>query len=113
MTKEQLRSYQAIKKEKCQIERRLQGLEKRPESEQESLRPLRELYREKLDALVALQVSIEEAIATLEPVERGLFRARYIDGLEWHQVAAKINYGWSQTHRIHAEALIKLEKRKK
>lgn len=109
MTKEQLRNYQAIKKEKCQIERRLQSLEKRPESEQELLQSIRELYREKLDALVALQVSIEKAIDSLEPVERELFRYRYIDGLEWHQVAAKIHYSLQSTHRLHSAALIKLK----
>lgn len=109
MTKEQLQNYQAIKREKCQIERRLQSMEKRPESEQELLQPIRELYREKLEELVALQTSIEEAIDSLGPVERELFRYRYIDCLEWHQVAAKIHYGWAQTHRIHAEALIKLK----
>lgn len=111
MTKEQLRSYQAIKKEKCQIERRLQSLEKRPESDQELLKPIRELYREKLDALVALQVRIEKTIDSLGPVERELFRYRYIDCLEWHQVAAKIHYSVQQTHRIHSSALIKLKKK--
>lgn len=111
MTKEQLQNYQAIKKEKCQIERRLQSLEKRPESEQELLQPIRELYREKLDELVALQVSIEKAIDSLGPVERELFRYRYIDCLEWHQVAAKIHYSYQQTFRIHDAALIKLKKK--
>lgn len=105
MTKEQLRRYQAIKNEKIQIEQRLRKLEKQPDSE---LEPLRKLYRKKLDELVALQVCIEQAIDSLEPVERELFRYRYIDGLEWHQVAAKIHYSWQSTHRIHAEALIKL-----
>lgn len=108
MTKEQLRSYQAIKKEKRHIEQMLRILEKRPESEQESMQPLRKLYREKLDALVVLQESIEKAIDSLGPVERELFRCRYIDGLEWHQVSAKINYSLPQTHRIHKSALIKL-----
>jgi DNA-directed RNA polymerase specialized sigma24 family protein len=111
MTKEQLRNYQAIKKEICHIERLLRNLEKQPEIERESLRQLRELYRGKLDALVALQVSIEEAIDSLDTVEREIFRYRYIDGLEWHQVAAKIHYSWTNTHRIHAAALIKLEKK--
>lgn len=111
MTKEQLRNYQAIKKEKCHIEQRLRTLEKRPEGEQESLRPLRELYREKLDALVALQESIEKAIDSLEPVERELFRYRYIDCLEWHQIEAKMHYSSTSVHRIHKAALIKLKKK--
>lgn len=105
MTKEQLRNYQGIKDEKIQIEQMLRKLEKQPDGE---LEPLRELYRKKYDELVALQVSIEQAINSLEPVERELLRYRYIDGLEWHQVMVKINYSWQQTHRIHAAALIKL-----
>lgn len=109
MTKEQLLSYQAVKKEKCQIERRLQSLEKRPEEEQELLQSIRTLYREKLDALVALQVSIERAIDALGPVEREIFRYRYIDGLEWHQIEAKMHYSSTSVHRIHSAALIKLE----
>lgn len=109
MTKEQLRSYQDIKKEKRHIEQMLRILERRPESEQENLRPLRELYREKLDALVALQVSIEEAIDSLGPVERKLFRYRYIEGLEWHQIEAKMHYSSTSVHRIHSAALIKLK----
>lgn len=109
MTKEQLLDYQAIKKEKCQIERRLQSLEKRPESEQELLQPIRVLYREKLDELVALQVRIEKAIDSLGPIERKLLRYRYIDGLEWHKVEAKMHYSTTSVHRIHREALTKLK----
>ena len=111
MTKEQLRRYQAIKKEKCQIERRLQSLEKRPEEERELLQSVRELYREKLDALVALQVSIEKAIDSLETVEREIFRYRYIDGMEWHQIEAKMHYSSSSVHRIHSAALEKLKRK--
>lgn len=110
MTKEQLRNYRTLKREKHQIEQRLRNLEKQPESEQEILEPLREHYREKLTALVTLQLSIENAIETLDPVERELIRLRYIDGKDWHQVCAGINYSWQQTHRIHAKILQKLEK---
>lgn len=110
MTKEQLRSYRTIKKEHSHIEQRLRAMENRPESEEEILRPLRELYREKLAALVTLQLSIEKAIETLDPTERELVRLRYIDGKEWHQVCAGINYSWQQTHRIHARILKKLER---
>ena len=110
MTKEQLRNYRTIKREKHQIEQRLRNLEKQPESEQEILLPLREHYREKLTALVTLQLSIENAIETLEPVERELIRLRYIDGKDWHQVCSGISYSWQQTHRIHAKILKKLER---
>ena len=86
-------------------------MEKRPESEQELLKPVRDLYREKLDELVALQVRIEKAIDSLDPIERELFRYRYIDGLEWHQIEAKMHYSSTSVHRIHSLALEKLKKK--
>ncbi len=110
MTKEQLRNYRVIKKEYRQIEQRLRVLEKRPESDQEALQPLKECYSQKLRALVGAQLDIEEAIETLDYTERELIRLRYIDGLDWHKICAVINYGWTQTHRIHARALQKLER---
>lgn len=110
MTKEQLRKYIPLTKEKAQIEQRLRRLERSPDSEEELLEPLRTFYKEKLTALVALQLDIEHAIETLDPTERELVRLRYIDGKEWHQICAEINYEWTQTHRIHARVLRKLEK---
>lgn len=110
MTKEQLRNYNTLKKEYRQIEQRLHNLEKRPESEVEILRPLREFYAAKLAELTAAQLAIEKAIETLKPAERQLIRLRYFDGLPWHRVAAGINYSEQQTYRIHGEALRKIQK---
>lgn len=110
MTKEQLRKYQPMNREQRQLEQRLRFLERCPESDQETLRPLRECYELKLKELVAAQLEIENAIETLDPTERELVRLRYIDGLDWHKVATRISYSWQQTHRIHARVLQKLEK---
>ncbi len=110
MTKEQLRNFRKIKNEQAQIEQRLRNLEKRPESEEALLLPLKEFYRSKLETLVAAQLEIERAIETLDYTERELIRLRYIDGKEWHQVCTGISYSWQQTHRIHARILKKLEK---
>lgn len=110
MTKEQLRKYQPIKKEHRQLEQRLRNLERRPDSDQETIRPLIECYTKKLEELVAAQLEIEEVIATLEPTERDLVRLRYIDGLDWWKVCDRIGYEWAQTHRLHAKILKKLEK---
>lgn len=108
MTKEQLQNFRAMKEEQAQMARRLRVLERQPDDDKEPMRLLRECYARKLEELVAAQLSIERAIETLEPVERELVRLRYIDGLDWHVVANRIHYGWSQTHRIHARALEKL-----
>lgn len=107
MTKEQLRQYRSIKIEISQIERRIEELE---ECGQDDLtQPLRDNYREKLGSLIEGQLRIEKAIESLNPTERELVRLRYIDGADWTEVAATINYEWAQTHRVHARALAKIK----
>lgn len=69
---------------------------------------LLERYQEKLEELREEVLRIEEAIETLEPIERMLMRYRYIEGLTWEEVAVAINYSWMQMHRIHSRALSKL-----
>ena len=108
MTKEQLRQYRSIKVEISQLERRIVELE-RIEHDDDILKPLRNLYREKLAELIEGQLMIEKAIESLTPTEREVMRMRYIDGADWTEVAATINYEWAQTHRIHASALRKIK----
>ena len=110
MTKEQLRNYRALKQEIRRIEQRLRTMEKRPDCEQATLRPLKECYRAKMEALVAEALRIEAAIETLTPTERELVRLRYIDGLPWFRVAVGIHYSERQTDRIHRDVLRKLKK---
>lgn len=107
MTKEELRQYRSIKNEVCQIERRIKDLEDL-NTHPDITEPLRDLYRQKLQALVDLQLRIEQAIESLTSTERELMRLRYIDGADWTEVAAEIHYEWTQTHRIHARALGKI-----
>ena len=133
MTKEQLRSYQSIKKEKAQLERLLEeietplysapgqqltGMPHAPAATQSGSRQerladrtaeLRAWYRAKIDELHAEQLAIEKAIDGLEPTMRLLLRHRYIEGLPWEKVCLAINYGWAQTHRLHAAALQRLK----
>ena len=108
MTKEQLRQYRSIKIETSQIERRITELE-RLGHDDDITQPLRNLYREKLADLVEGQIRIEKAIEELTPTERELIRLRYIDGVDWTEVAATINYEWAQTHRVHSRALAKIK----
>lgn len=107
MTKEQLRQYRSIKIETSQLKRRIEELEGVEPSE--ILKPLQELYRQKLEELVEGQIKIEQAIEDLNPTERELMRLRYIDGSEWVDVCEAIHYEWTQTHRIHARALAKIK----
>lgn len=66
-------------------------------------------YKAKLFEIAEEQMKIEEAINSLEPIERTLIRYRYIEHLKWEEVCIKINYSWKQTHRIHNVALQKLK----
>lgn len=69
---------------------------------------LQERYQAKLAELAAAQTLIEDMIESLEPMERKLFRHRYIEGLTWEEVCVAIGYSWRQTHNIHGAALDKL-----
>ncbi len=63
----------------------------------------------KQDKLAVALERIESLIDGLEePIERRLARLHYIDGLKWEGVCEKINYSWSQTHRIHGRMLDRL-----
>lgn len=129
MTKERLRNYQAIKREREQLRQqldeieaalyypkiqRLNGMPSAPVegNPQEDLAihhiELQERYKAKMDELAAEQLAIEAAIEQLEPMARMLMRHRYLDGLKWEEVCLKLNYSWRQTHRLHGEALKQL-----
>lgn len=69
-------------------------------------------YHTKLNQCLAEQQRIEQAIASLPDVERLLMRYRYIDGLDWVDVASKMHYSWQGTHKIHARALKRLSEQK-
>lgn len=130
MTKEQLKEYIDIKKEREDLARKIKELEWEkygPRSQRMDGMPrsgagesyvleeqidkgdkLLELYRAKKAELDLALVAIEHAIEKLEPRERRLVRLHYIDGLTWEQVTVAMDYSWRQVHRIHSSALEKL-----
>lgn len=127
MTKERLRKYQSIKKEREQLRHQLEEIEtalyypKIPQlsdmpkggskegNPQEALAihhiELQERYSAKLEELAAEQLAIEAAIEALEPTGRMLLRHRYIEGLPWEEICVRMSYSWRQVHYIHAKAL--------
>ena len=130
MTRERLWSYQHLRREIRQLEDQLAELESRitsPRTPKLSFLPrakgtgyaleagmdryadLIEIYKTKLERLYSERAAIEQAIESLEPIERMVLRARYIEGRTWEDVAERINYSYVQTWRIHARALQKLE----
>lgn len=62
-------------------------------------------YKAKLFEIAEEQMKIEDAIDSLEPIERTLIRYRYIDHLKWENICILMNYSWRQVHNIHHRAL--------
>lgn len=49
---------------------------------------------------------IEKQIRQMENKdEQEVLRLRYITGLKWEEVAARMSYSWKHIHRIHSSAL--------
>lgn len=132
MTKERLRNYQKIKKEREQIRHQLEEVEAAlfyPKVQHMTGMPanhtegnpqedlaihhieLQERYRAKLEELAAEQLAIETAIESLEPTQRMLLRHRYIDGLPWEEICVRMSYGWTQIHEHHGRALKQLREK--
>jgi DNA-directed RNA polymerase specialized sigma24 family protein len=108
MTKEELRQYQSIKSEICQLEDRIQDLEK-GQGSTDITKPLLDMYREMLSGLIEKEIRVEKAFESLDPIERKLMRLRYIEGADWVEICDTIHYEWAQAHRIHARALKKIK----
>lgn len=132
MTKERLKKYIALKKERDQLKARLEevnaqlysirtseltGMPKAhdvPNDVAEKLidkkTKLANRYNFVLLRLEDELLKIETAIEAVEDATaRSLLRLRYIDGLTWEEVCVHINYGWTQTHKLHAKALRLIE----
>lgn len=103
MTKEQLKGYRDIKRELSELKALMR------EAERLELDELRLLYINKRNELTDALREIEQAIETLGPTERTIMRLRYIEGRHWQDICLRIHYSWQQTHRIHAQALIKIK----
>lgn len=132
MTKEELKQYLHIKRERQQIAsllaeleatmaapatQKLTGMPRNPSGHKSSVETmverhtaLLEQYREKLEQLDEAQAKIEAAIETLDSVERTLMRHRYIEGMKWEEICVEMSYCWRNVHNIHAAALQKLKK---
>lgn len=126
MTKERLKRYRALKEERYQIRQKLLELESAMYSPriqhltgmprsggsgsvQDRLTArhieLQKAYAAKQAEIDAELLAIENAIDSLEPVERMILRYRYIDGLQWSSICTKVHYGWTRTHAYHSKAL--------
>ena len=131
MTKEDLKEYLHIKREREQIAAMLHELEQAMaapatakltgmprntsdgksgvESIVERHTELLDRYRAMMAEMDEAQAKIEDAIETLDSTQRILMRHRYIEGMKWEEICVAMNYSWRQVHRTHAAALTKLK----
>lgn len=131
MTKEDLKEYLHIKREREQIAAmlheleqamaipatsKLTGMPRNPPGEKSCIEvfverhtELLNRYRDMVAELDAAQAKIEDAIETLDSVQRTLMRHRYIEGMKWEEICVAMNYSWRQVHRTHASALTRLK----
>lgn len=106
MTKEDLQSYQVLKREVTYLYKRCNNL---PWTDRE-LGERAALWQEAMDRANEALLAIETALSQLKPEERQVLRLRYIDGLSWTQVCLRAHYSRTQAFRIHASALKRLAK---
>lgn len=117
MVKDFLKNYDKLEKELWQMERAVSELKKVRIVDLENDSPVRpgvekiiEKYNKKIEDIIAERTRIEDLIDMLaDPLERAVMRYKYIDGLKWEDICMRINYEWSQAHRIHRNALEHLE----
>ena len=66
-------------------------------------------YLAKLNIILREEEEIEKVIDSLKDArERTVMRYRYISGLKWEEVCVKAHYSWKHTHRLHSQALSKI-----
>ena len=118
MTKDRLRRYRDLSRERHQLENQLKGIAVtmaalRPHAPMQRLDSMSQrvsaVLQTKLDKLMEDQIEIETALEALEPKARLVMRAYYIDGRKWDDVCLAVGYERSQVFKIHAAALKKLE----
>lgn len=132
MTKEELRVYKDLRRERDQLAKMLADIEAvmyGPRASRMDGMPrggsgkaggpteelvtrhieLERQYKAKVAELTDRLDRIEQALEVLDPRERTLIRLHYIEGCIWEEVCIEMAYSWMQVHRIHAKALEKLK----
>lgn len=69
---------------------------------------LSQLLAQRLNQLITLRKEIEKTIEALQPEERRLLRLYYIEGLNWEQVAERLDYSTRQICRKQQQIMQRL-----
>lgn len=134
MIEETLRNYRAIKKELEQLEewleeieaemfypkpQRLTGMPSAPTKDNDGAlvnlttrhMELQRTYMAKLAELQQAILDAEDAIETLNPIDRRILRYKYFEGLTFEQIAVKMHYSRQGITKRHRQALDRLAAR--
>ena len=72
---------------------------------------LEDLVNDDIDKLTEYKLQARELIEGLDSnVEKIVLYKRYFECKPFEQIAVECNYSWRQIHRIHGNALMKLDK---
>lgn len=69
---------------------------------------LRSLYDSKIDALVELQLRVEQAIENLSAEDQMLLRMYYFSNYSWEEVARRMGRSLRTIYRLHEQAKQKI-----
>lgn len=122
MTKEQLSQYCDLVKERDKLEKRIEKIRKRTEyisdsvqngykrhlvifgydlSRANKLHELEDILVERDAMIIIQQVEIEKYINTIKDSKtRQIFSHRYIDNMDWYQIAIEMGYSGESTPRM-------------
>lgn len=125
MDKKLLSQYSDLKKEIPKLEKRIEKLEKQSSMASDvvqngykrhaviygydvirgnKLQKLKDILEIRKARAVIQQIEIEEYINTIEDSElRQIFEHRYIEGMDWHQVATVMNMSGESVPRMRVE----------
>ena len=121
MIRDRLKDYRVVSQECTQLDNRIKRLEtmirrgssNRPHPLEGRYQALMEELNGKMELLIAGQMELEKVLDGLEPIERLVLRAYYIDGNKFEAVCKDARYEAAQIYRIKKRALDKLEQREK
>lgn len=134
MIEETLRNYRAIKAELAQLEewleeieaemfypkpQRLTGMPSAPTKDNDGAlvnlaarhMELQQRYTAKMAQLHQAVLDAEDAIDTLNPIDRRILRYKYFEGLTFEQIAVKMHYSRQGITKRHRQALNRLAER--
>jgi DNA-directed RNA polymerase specialized sigma subunit len=75
-----------------------------------TLERIEETVNIRLAQLQEMRIGVENIIGRVQDENgRRLLVLRYLEGFSWVEVAYRLNYGWTQTHRIHSKVLTSIK----